>query len=140
MNGTSPGLFRAPSVPSTSSGRTGLRCVPALLDGSELLRPRHEAQRHRVHAVAQPGRLRTVVEYMTQMRIAQRAAHFGTRHAEHAVSDIAYILRRNGLPEARPAGAGIVFGAGIEHRVVAAHAAIQARIMPVVAGLRECPL
>ena len=95
----------------------------------------HEAQRHRVHAIAQAGRFRTVVEHVTEMRVAQGAAHLGARHAEHAILDLAHVLRRDGLPETRPAGAGIVFGAGIEQRVVATYAAIQARLMPVVTRL-----
>src|SRR5437764_5170482 len=41
-----------------------------------------ELQRHRVHAVAQAGGRRAVVEHVTQMAAASRAAHLVALHAE----------------------------------------------------------
>src|SRR5688500_3319201 len=69
-------------------------------------RRRGERERDRVHAVTQPGRLRAIVEHMAQVRIATRARHLGADHAQHAVFVFDHVLRRNRLPETRPAGAG----------------------------------
>ena len=57
----------------------------------------HKLQRCRIHAIAQPGRLRTVVEYMPQMRGALGASHRCPNHAEGRVSNLANILFRKAL-------------------------------------------
>src|SRR5580765_3800309 len=74
-----------------------------------------EAQGDRIHAVAQPCRLRTIVEDMTEMRVATAARDRGAHHDRnalvHALDDV---QRRNRLPETWPAGAGLELGARIE--------------------------
>src|SRR5581483_4902228 len=68
-------------------------------------RPRDEAERNAIHAVAEPGRLRPVVEDMAEMSLAEAARHLGAGHAEAVVGGLDYILLGDRLPEARPAGA-----------------------------------
>src|SRR5690242_20347726 len=82
--------------------------------GSAWLRCRRvEHQREAVHAVAQSGRLRTVVEDVTQMAAAAAAMDLGARHAEGPVICGADgVLER--LEEARPAGAALELGIGGE--------------------------
>src|ERR1700693_915759 len=66
---------------------------------------RHEPHCGRIHAITQTGRLRPIIEHMTEMGIAKTA---GNRIALHAVAVIDCfddIERRDRLPEARPAGA-----------------------------------
>jgi hypothetical protein len=48
-------------------------------------RRRMKLQREAVHAVAQAGRLRSVVEDVTEMTAAAAAVNFGAQHAEGAV-------------------------------------------------------
>src|ERR1700722_8083365 len=80
-----------------------------------------ELQRKTVHAVAQAGRLRTVIEDVAEMAAAATAMNFATQHAEGAVFPFAHgIVER--LIEARPAGAAFEFGFRREQRQVAAGA------------------
>ena len=99
-------------------------------------RPRDEAQRHPIHAVAKAGRLRAVVEDVAEMRIAERAGDRGAHHAEGLVLDLDDVLLGDRLPEARPAGAGIELRVGIEERGVAADAAVEAggMVVPIRPG------
>src|SRR5688500_2127448 len=74
-----------------------------------------------VDAVAQAGRLRSVVENMTEMSAAATAMHFGPQHPEGAVFGLAEgVFQR--LIKARPAGAALVFGLRGKQRQVAAGA------------------
>src|SRR6185503_9276387 len=82
---------------------------------------RREFQRHAIHAVAQAGRLGTVVEHVAEMAEAAPAVHFGARHEKHAVG-LGLDRLRQRLVEARPAGAALEFGVGGEQRQVAAGA------------------
>src|SRR6266542_5585737 len=69
---------------------------------------RDETERGRVHAVALPGRRRTVVEDVAQVRIRVHGADFVSGNAQAKVPpglDVGF-LERSG--EARPARAGIV--------------------------------
>src|SRR5258707_10610545 len=78
-------------------------------------------QRKAVHAVAQAGRLRPVVEHMTEMTAATAAVHLGAQHAERPVGRGADgVFER--LVETRPAGAAFELGLGGEQRQVAAGA------------------
>src|SRR4051812_49210694 len=52
-------------------------------------RRRFEHQRKAVHAVTQTGRLRSVVEDVTEMAAAAAAVDFGAQHAEAAVLGLA---------------------------------------------------
>src|SRR5215472_12530629 len=82
---------------------------------------RLEPQRDAVHAVAQPGRLRAVLEHVPEMAPAAAAMHLV---AYHEVGGVARggdrVLER--LPEARPAGVAVELGRGGEQRQVAARA------------------
>src|SRR5580698_7240121 len=78
-------------------------------------------QREAVHAIAQAGRLRPVVEDVTEMAAAAAAMNFGPQHPEGAVFGLADgVLER--LIETRPAGAALEFGLRGEQRQVAAGA------------------
>src|SRR5262249_14129085 len=96
---------------------------------SARLRPRRmEDQRKTVHAIAQAGRLRAVVEDVAEVAAAAAAMHFGAGHAEGAVLGGAdRILQR--LVEARPASAALELGVGGEQRQVAAGAGENALAM-----------
>src|SRR5271155_5314270 len=81
--------------------------------------PRVELKRKTVHAVAQAGRLRTVVENVAEMTAATAAMNFGAQHTEGAILMLPHgILQR--LPEARPSSAAFVFRLRGEQRQVAA--------------------
>src|SRR5688572_23401234 len=93
----------------------------------------NEAERHRVHAVAQAGGSRAVVENMAEMRGATCAADFLPARAGGLALALDQVMARDGLPEARPAGAGVVLGLGVVQRGIAADAAIEPRPrLPVV--------
>src|SRR6202011_6071520 len=80
-----------------------------------------EYQRKAVHAVAQTGWRRPIVEHVTEMAAAAAAVNFGPQHPEGAVFGLAEgVLQR--LIETRPAGAALVFGLRGEQRQVAAGA------------------
>src|SRR5258707_14983747 len=67
-----------------------------------------EYQRKAVHAVAQAGRLRPIIENVTEMAAAAAAVDFGPQHPEGAVFGFADgIVER--LIETRPAGAALEF-------------------------------
>ncbi len=71
-----------------------------------------------VDAIAQAGRFRPVVEDVPHMSAAAAAVHFRARHSERRVLGFANgIVQR--LPEARPAGAALIFGIRGEQRQVA---------------------
>src|SRR3989442_1642160 len=78
-----------------------------------------EDQPETVDAVAQSGRLRTVVEDVAEMAAATPAMHLGAEHAESAVLGLADIAL-NRLAEPRPARATLEFGVGGAKRQVAA--------------------
>src|SRR4051812_26885821 len=82
-------------------------------------RMKHQAEA--VDAIAQTGRLRSIVEDMTEMATAAAAMHFGPRHPKSAVLGLADIALDR-LIEARPAGATLEFGLRGEQRQVAAGA------------------
>src|SRR6267143_4590618 len=85
-------------------------------------------QRKAVHAVAQAGRLRPIVENVTEMAAAAAAVDFGPQHPEGAVFGLADgIVER--LIETRPAGAALEFRLRGEQRQVAAGAGEDALAM-----------
>src|SRR6202020_2630239 len=85
-------------------------------------------QRKAIHAVAQAGRLRPVVEDVAEMAAAAAAMNFGPQHPEGAVLGLAdRVVER--LIEARPAGAALEFGLRGEQRQVAAGAGEDALAM-----------
>src|SRR6267143_1770769 len=91
-------------------------------------RRRMEYQRKAVHAVAQAGRLRPIVENVTEMAAAAAAVDFGSQHPEGAVFGLADgVLER--LIKTRPAGAALEFRLRGEQRQVAAGAGEDALAM-----------
>src|SRR3984957_16595148 len=80
---------------------------------------RMKHQRKTVHAVAQAGRLRSVVEDVAEMTAAAAAVNFGAQHSEGTVLGLAdRVLER--LIKTRPAGAALELGLRREQRQVAA--------------------
>src|SRR3954466_6675162 len=80
-----------------------------------------EDQPETVDAVAQSGRLRTVVEDVAEMAAAAPAMHLGAEHAVGAVLGLADIALDR-LVEARPSRAALELGVGRKQRQVAAGA------------------
>src|SRR5438105_463874 len=117
-----PGLRRDDSFRMLS----GLACVSGLLRARLCFRhgiAGAEIERDAVQAIAQPGRLRPVLENMAEMPAAAAAMHLGAGHEEAAVGvGLHPVLERR--REARPAGAAVELGAGIEQRLAAAGAVI----------------
>src|ERR1700733_6143169 len=84
-------------------------------------RGRMKLQSKAVHAVAQAGRLRSIVENVPEMAAAAAAVNFGAQHPQGPVLGLADgVLER--LIEARPAGAALIFCLRGEQRQVAAGA------------------
>src|SRR6266851_8436943 len=78
-----------------------------------------EQQRKAVHAIAQTGRLRTIIEHVTEMTATTAAVHFVAQHAEGAVRRRADgVFER--LVKARPSRAAFELRLGREQRQVAA--------------------
>src|SRR5882757_2016797 len=82
-------------------------------------RRRVEDQPETVDAVVQSGRLRTVVEDVSEMAAAAAAMHLGAEHAVGAVLGLADIALDR-VVEARPTRAALELGLRGEHRQVAA--------------------
>src|SRR5262249_42529126 len=91
-----------------------------------------EAQRHRVHAVAQAGRRRAVVEDVAEVRAAAAALDLDAREAEQVVLLGVDQLLAQRRPEARPAGAGVELGGRREQRVAAGDADVGADALEVL--------
>src|SRR5271166_1001873 len=111
-----------------SAAAANLFCLGGIL--------RDEFEADRVHAVAQTGRRRPVVEDVTEMGAADRADDFGPPHEEAVVGAGRNASRRDRLPEARPSGAGFKFGLGAEQRISIerANIAAVAMLIPILAG------
>lgn len=85
-----------------------------------------ETQGHRIHAIAQAGGLRAIVEHVSQVAVAAGAADRGTPHAKAAVANLHHVAAGNRLPEAGPASAGVELGGRIVQRSSTGDAAEQA--------------
>src|SRR5450631_1766423 len=68
---------------------------------------------------------------MPQVRIATAANHFGAPREAAVIRYQRYVVVVDRLPEARPAGAGLVFGLGVEERLPTADAAKDAVFLGV---------
>ena len=103
------------------------------------LRSLHEVQGRGVHAVAEAGGFRAIVEDMPEMGIAFGAGNRRANHPQSRVTDLGYVFFGYGSPEAGPSGAGVKFGSGVEERVVAADAAVDAFVVkvPVFPGIGD---
>ena len=96
----------------------------------------YKFQGRRIHAVAQTGWCRAVLEDVTKMRVALFALHLGSGHSVGAIClsfDILFVDRR---PETRPAGAGIKLCVGAEECIAAAHTPVHPLfvVIPIAAG------
>src|SRR3546814_12693055 len=78
-----------------------------------------EVKRRAVDAKAQPRRSRPVGKDMAKMAFAGGAAHFGADHAVAGVANFADRALAGGGGIARPARAGVIFGAAVEQRCAA---------------------
>ncbi len=94
--------------------------------------PGDESQRHGVQAVAKTGRLGSVREDMSPMRVAQGAFDFRSQHPRAEVFFLAHICCGDCFPKALPASAGVEFRPGIEKRVAAINAAVESRRVLIV--------
>ena len=84
----------------------------------------HELQRHRVDAVTQPRRGRTVREDVALVAVAARAPRLDADHAIAGVPYANHVGRVDGRPETRPARAALELGPGLEEGKAAEPAAI----------------
>ena len=95
-----------------------------------------------IDAVAQSGRSRTILEYMTEVRVAAGAQHFYPPHEMAVVFLVDDIFRSGRLPERRPSRTGIEFGLRVKQGGAATGATIHALIVAVPVFPRErtlCP-
>src|SRR6266446_915488 len=92
---------------SRPSSRAGTPGAPSFSFFCLLLRL--EIEGCRVHAVAQPGRPRTIRKNVAQMRIAAGTARLRARHAITGVGVFGDVLTVGGGIEARPSGSRIKF-------------------------------
>src|ERR1700694_2595498 len=91
-------------------------------------RGRMKHQRKAVHAVAQAGRLRPIVEDVAEMAAATAAVNFGPQHPKGPVLGLADgVLER--LIKTRPAGTALEFRLRREQRQIAAGAGENALAM-----------
>jgi hypothetical protein len=126
-----PVLLLTPDPPDYCIGAGAVSASPG--------RGRREFQRHAVHAIAQAGRLRAVVEDVAEMAAAAMARDRSPRHAERAVGRfVDRLVERR--PKARPAGAAFEFGLRREQRKVAAGTGERAVAMLLEQFAGERPL
>src|SRR5437588_683216 len=88
-----------------------------------------EVQGQRVDAVALAGRLRTVVEYVPQVRLARRAEDLGAAHEQAVVGLGIHRVVLGRRREAGPAGARVELGLRGEQLGAAGRAPIHARLL-----------
>ena len=101
-----------------------------------------EVQGNGIHAVAQTGWLRPIIENMAEMCIAARTGHRDTLHEETIVLRLHDIQFGNRLPETGPSGTRIELGCRVVECGIAADAAVDPRsmIIIVLAGARPLRL
>src|SRR5579863_6294485 len=99
----------------------------------------YEAEGRRVHAVAEVGGSRAVVEDMAEVGVAFGAGDSRAFHTDTGIARFGDILARDWSPEAGPSGPGVKFRSSIEQRIFTANAAIDALVMqvPVFSGKSE---
>ena len=99
----------------------------------------HEAQRRGVHAVAEAGGFRAIVEDVPEVGVAFGAGNRRASYPQSRVTDLGYVFFGDGSPEAGPSGTGVEFGGGVEERIVAADATVDAFVVkvPVFPGIGD---
>ena len=90
---------------------------------ADILRCFGETHCYGIHAIAQAGWRRAVIEYVAEVGFAAAAGNFCAGDAEAAIDFFDEIFFGDGLIETRPAGTGIEFGGGVEKSGVTADAA-----------------
>src|SRR5579872_3838657 len=123
----------------TEGGGSAGIWLPSLVVSS-IARVRLEAEGNAVHAVAQTGRLRTVVEDVAEMRPAYGALRFDAHHAMAAISLFLDRVAGNRRGEAGPAGARIELRFGSEERRPTCDAAVEPGVLFVPIWAGEGPL
>src|SRR5690606_9586330 len=93
----------------------------------------------RVHAEALAGGLRAVGEDVAEVAVAPSAAGLGADHPVARVGVQGDPVRRDRLPEARPARPRVVLGVGAEQLEVAHDTAVDAGFLGVPVGAGEGP-
>jgi hypothetical protein len=97
---------------------TALQLVRLLFDAS---------QRGRVYAISEAGGRGTIAKDVTKMRATICTLDLCPSHEEETtIRLLLYSIFLDGFPEAWPAGPGIELGVGVEERVPADHALIDA--------------
>src|SRR5206468_11457207 len=82
--------------------------------GGSLLRALVQIERNRIHAVAQPGRLRTVIEEVAQMAPAACAVNLGPTHEQASILLDLDATRFDRLIEAGPTSTRLEFRRRVE--------------------------
>src|SRR5690348_12280432 len=95
------------------------------------LRRRNEAHRRRIHAVAQAGRKRAVVEQVAEVRIGVLRANFGARHSKGPIRLRCDVLRNQRTREAGPPSAGLELVGRAEQRFARHNVYVDARLVIV---------
>src|SRR5205823_1563902 len=85
-----------------------------------------------IDAVAQAGGLRSVLEDVSEMSAARTAHHFRPLHAVAAILFGLDVLFGQRLVETWPACTRFIFRAGIEHRITASDAGVDAGFFRLV--------
>ena len=91
----------------------------------------HESKRNRVDAVSQTGGPRPVVEDVAEVSITAAARDFALDVSQASRRMCHDVFFCDGLPETRPAGAGIELRGGAEERCVAADAAEHSLVVQI---------
>src|SRR6185312_7899133 len=84
-----------------------------------------------IDAVAQSGRSRAILEYVTEVRVAAGAQHFYPPHEMAVIFLVDDIFRSSRLPERRPPRTGIEFGLRVKQGGATAGATIHPLIVAV---------
>src|SRR5208282_716745 len=127
------------------AGSSRARAWPELAEGTpgaivffvlDVLLLRLEVEGRRVHAVAQPGRPRTIRKHVPQMRIAAGTARLRSSHTITGVGDFLDVLAIGGGIETRPPGSRIKFRFRAKKQRATADAVVRAVVVlvPVLAG------
>jgi hypothetical protein len=88
-----------------------------------------EIQDYPIDTVSQTGRRGTVIEYMTEMRMAAATLHLRPLHPMTVIRQIDHTALADRLIKARPAAPALELGIALEKRIAANRAIICADLM-----------
>ena len=91
-----------------------------------------ELKRHRINAVAEAGRPRSIIKNMTKMCVATTASHFGSSHSRWQIDYCSDFCICRWFEKTWPASSGIKFGAGLKEFVVTTDASVSTILIAVV--------